>query len=130
MYCRKHEEKIKNCMNKIILKGVKAYGYVGLLPEEKTLGQWFEVDAIIWTDFHKAELSDAIADTLDYRSCIYKIQHLIQTAKFDLIERLAGAIADSLMSDPQISKLQLTVTKYPPIPNFLGSVAVEVYRER
>ncbi len=55
---------------------------------------------------------------------------LIQTAKFDLIERLAGAIADSLMSDPQISKLQLTVIKYPPIPNFLGSVAVEVYRER
>jgi len=117
-------------MNKIILKGVKAYGYVGLLPEEKILGQWFEVDAIIWTDFSKAELSDAIADTLDYRSCIRKIEHLIQTAKFDLIERLAGAIADSLMDDPQISKLQLTVIKHPPIPNFAGAVAVEVHRER
>ncbi len=117
-------------MNKIILKGVKAYGYVGLLSEEKVLGQWFEVDAIIWTDFRKAELSDAIADTLDYRSCISKIQHLIQTAKFDLIERLAGAIADSLMADPKISKLQLTVIKHPPIANFLGSVAVEVHRER
>ncbi|MFN3926077.1 MAG: dihydroneopterin aldolase [Pseudanabaenaceae cyanobacterium] len=117
-------------MNKIYLKGVKAYGYVGFLPEEKILGQWFEVDAVIWTDFSKAEKSDAITDTLDYRWCIKEIENLIQTAKFDLIERLAGAIADKLMEHPQIAKLQLIVIKHPPIPNFLGAVAVEVYRDR
>ena len=49
-----------NCLNevqrimstsKIYLKGVRAYGYVGYLPEENVLGQWFEVDATLWVDF-------------------------------------------------------------------------------
>jgi dihydroneopterin aldolase len=115
---------------KIYLRGVRAYGYVGLLPEEKILGQWFEVDAIIWTDFSSATKSDGIADTLDYRSCIEQIEGIIQTAKFDLIERLAGAIADRLLENPKITKLQLVVIKHPPIPNYQGSVAVEVTRER
>ncbi|MFY9174488.1 MAG: dihydroneopterin aldolase, partial [Peptococcia bacterium] len=29
--------------DKIILQGMKFYGYHGVLPEEKNLGQWFEV---------------------------------------------------------------------------------------
>jgi ribonuclease HI len=116
--------------SKIYLTGVRAYGYVGLLPEENVLGQWFTVDVAIATDFEAATYSDAISDTLDYRACIHKIETTIQTAKFALIERLAGAIADSLLEDPKIERLELRVTKYPPIPNFQGSVAVEICRDR
>ncbi|WP_019499444.1 ribonuclease HI [Pseudanabaena sp. PCC 6802] len=115
---------------KIYLTGVRAYGYVGLLPEENVLGQWFTVDVAIATDFEAATYSDAIDDTLDYRSCIAKIETTIRTAKFALIERLAGAIADSLLEDPKIEKLELRVTKHPPIPNFQGAVAVEISRDR
>jgi ribonuclease HI len=115
---------------KIHLTGVRAYGYVGLLPEENVLGQWFTVDVAIWTDFEAATHTDAIADTLDYRACIAAIEQTIQTSKFALIERLAGAIADRLLEDDKIEKLELRVTKQPPIPNFLGSVAVEISRDR
>ncbi|MEE3718787.1 ribonuclease HI [Tumidithrix elongata RA019] len=114
--------------DKIYLKGVRAYGYVGLLPEENVLGQWFEVDATMWVDFEAASLNDRLEDTLDYRASIRKIEHLIQTSKFKLIERLAGAIAESLLEDPKIEQVQLRVIKHPPIPNFQGSVAVEVVR--
>jgi len=113
---------------KIHLKGVRAYGYIGLLPEENVLGQWFEVDTTLWVDFEAATKNDQIADTYDYRTAINTIETLIQTAKFALIERLAGAIADELISNPKVQKLQLTVRKHPPIPNFQGSVAVEVER--
>jgi ribonuclease HI len=116
--------------SKIHLTGVRAYGYVGFLPEENVLGQWFTVDVTLWTDFEAATRTDAIADTIDYCSCIAKIEKTIQTSKFALIERLAGAIADRLLEDTKIEKLELRVTKNPPIPNFLGKVAVEISRDR
>ncbi|AFY75323.1 dihydroneopterin aldolase [Synechococcus sp. PCC 7502] len=113
---------------KIHLTGVRAYGYVGLLPEENVLGQWFEVDITLWVDFEAATKNDQIADTYDYRKAISTIETLIQTSKFALIERLAGAIADQIIADPKVDKVQLIVRKHPPIANFQGSVAVEVQR--
>ncbi|GBO51848.1 ribonuclease HI [Pseudanabaena sp. lw0831] len=116
--------------SKIYLKGVRAYGYVGYLPEENILGQWFEVDATLWVDFEKASHNDEIEDTVNYVSCIRKIENLIQTQKSKLIERLVGAIADSLLEDEKIAQVEVRVIKQPPIPNFLGSVAVEIMRSR
>jgi len=116
--------------SKIYLKGVRAYGYVGYLPEENVLGQWFEVEATLWVDFEKATHNDEIEDTVNYVSCIRKIENLIQTQKFKLIERLVGAIADSLLEDEKIAQVEVRVIKQPPIPNFLGSVAVEIVRSR
>lgn len=115
---------------KIYLKGVKAYGYIGYLPEENVLGQWFEVDATLWVDFGKSSYSDQIEDTVNYISCIRKIENLIQTNKFKLIERLAGAIADGILEDDMVTQVEVKVIKHPPIPNFLGSVAVEITRSR
>jgi len=116
--------------SKIYLKNVRAYGYIGYLPEENILGQWFEVDATLWVDFDKSTYSDEIEDTVNYISCIQKIEKLIQTQKFKLIERLVGAIADSLLEDSKISQVEVKVIKRPPIPNFQGSVAVEIMRSR
>ncbi len=116
--------------SKIYLKGVKAYGYVGYLPEENVLGQWFEVDVTLWVDFEKSTYSDDITDTVNYCSCINKIETLIQTQKYKLIERLAGAIADRLLEDTMIEQVEVRVIKRPPIPNFQGSVAVEIVRSR
>lgn len=115
--------------SKIYLRGVRAYGYVGLLPEENVLGQWFEVDAELWVDFLRAAQSDDINDTIDYRHCIKTIEDLIKTSKFALVERLAGAIVTELLKDKRITKIRLKVIKHPPIPNFQGSVAVEIYQE-
>jgi ribonuclease HI len=116
--------------SKIYLQGVRAYGYIGYLPEENVLGQWFEVDATLWVDLEKSIYSDDLEDTVNYISCISKIENLIQTEKYKLIERLARAIADSILEDPKISQIELRVIKHPPIPNFQGSVAVEITRSR
>jgi ribonuclease HI len=113
---------------KIYLKGVRAYGYVGLLPEENVLGQWFEVDATLWVDFEAATHSDRLEDTYDYRQSINVIENLIKTAKFALVERLAGAIADGLLEDSTVEQVLVRVIKRPPIPEFQGSITVEVIR--
>ena len=116
----------------IQLTGLKAYGYVGALPEEKVLGQWFGVDLTLWVDLSPAADSDHLADTCDYRQIIAATEHLVQTAKFDLIERLAGAIADiALNDDARVQQVRVKVTKLAvPIPNFSGQIAVEITRRR
>jgi len=115
----------------IHIKGIRAYGYVGFLPEEQVLGQWFQVDLTIWTDLSVAGQSDELSETYDYSSDVPKIQHLIQTVKYKLIEKLANDIAAILLTSPQVEQVQVRLTKLtPPIPNFSGQVALEITRTR
>lgn len=119
-------------MDTIHLTNIRAYGYTGALPEENVLGQWFQADISLYLDLAAATESDRLADTHDYRTVISRTQHIIQTAKFALIERLAGAIATSALdSDPRLQRVTVKVTKLtPPIPDYTGQVAVEISRDR
>jgi dihydroneopterin aldolase len=99
-------------MDCIHLTGIRGYGYVGYLPEEKVLGQWFEVDLKLWVDLAEAAQTDAIKDTVDYRSVISLVQNLLKTSKFDLLERLAGAIADAILQESSLTtQVQVTLIK-------------------
>jgi dihydroneopterin aldolase len=119
-------------MDCIHLTGIRCYGYTGYLPEEQVLGQWFEVDVKLWLDLSTSAKTDAIEDTLDYRSVINSIQHIVKTAKFALIERLAGAIADSILHDgDRVTQVQVIVSKpAAPIPDFGGRISIELNRRK
>ncbi|WP_026072687.1 dihydroneopterin aldolase [Nodosilinea nodulosa] len=119
-------------MDAIHLTNIRAYGYTGALPEENVLGQWFQVDIILYLDLAEASESDRLADTHDYRTVINRAQHIVREANYVLIERLAGAIAAAaLESDPRLQRVTVRVTKLtPPIPDYTGQVAVEITRDR
>lgn len=119
-------------MDCIHLTGIRCYGYTGYLHEEQVLGQWFEVDVKLWLDISKAAKTDAIEDTLDYRSVISLIQNLVKTSKFSLLERLVGAIADAILTQcDRVTQVQLTVSKpAAPIPDFGGKISIEVTRTK
>lgn len=115
----------------IHLAGIRAYGYTGFLPEERALGQWFEVDLILGVDLSEAGKTDCLEDTLDYRDAIARTKTLIQTAKFALIERLVTAIAESLLELEKVRSARVKLTKpAAPIPDFSGQIAVEIERSR
>ncbi|MBT9316223.1 dihydroneopterin aldolase [Leptothoe spongobia] len=118
-----------DCIN---VTGIRAYGYIGALPEENILGQWFEVDLTLWMDLSIAGKSDSLPDTHNYANIIQQTQRIIQTEKFKLIERLADEIAtQALDHDIRLEKVQVTVTKLTaPVPNFDGRVAVIIERNR
>ncbi|BAZ49285.1 dihydroneopterin aldolase [Nostoc sp. NIES-4103] len=119
-------------MDCIHLTGIRCYGYTGYLHEEQVLGQWFEVDVKLWLDISKAAKTDAIEDTLDYRSVISLIQNLVKTSKFSLLERLVGAIADAILTEcDRVTQVQVTVSKpAAPIPDFGGKISIEVTRTK
>ena len=118
-------------MDCIQLEGIRCYGYTGYLPEEQVLGQWFEVDVTLWLDLALAGKSDAIEDTVDYRNIINRAQHLVKTSKFALVERLAGAIAESILTSHSIQQVKVRLSKpAAPIPDFSGKITIELIRSQ
>ena len=118
-------------MDCIQLTGIRCYGYTGYLPEEQVLGQRFEVDVTLWLDLSLAGESDAIEDTLDYRSIITSVQQLVTTSKFALIERLATAIAQLILQSDKVTQVQVKLSKpAAPIPDFNGKITIEITRSK
>ena len=52
--------------DRILLNGMTFYGYHGVRPEEKELGQRFVVDVEMELDLRAAGTSDDLTDTVDY----------------------------------------------------------------
>ncbi|KKD40011.1 MAG: dihydroneopterin aldolase [Limnoraphis robusta] len=118
-------------MDKIEIVGLRYYGYTGYLPEEKVLGQWFEVDLTLWLDLAVVGKSDLLEDTLDYRQATDCVRQQIETSKSDTIEYLATQMIQSLLQLDRVEKVCLRLTKVvPPIPGFPGKIAVELTRSR
>jgi dihydroneopterin aldolase len=115
-------------MDCLQIRGIRSYGYVGYLPEEQVLGQWFEVDLTLWLDLSVAGRSDRLEDTHDYSKTVGQVQQLIQTSRFKLIESLAEAIAALLLATG-IEQVRVVLTKLtPPIPDFDGQIVVDITR--
>jgi len=118
-------------MDVIQLTGIRCYGYTGYLQEERFLGQWFEVDLRIGVDLATAGQSDRIEDTLDYRSVITAVKEIISLSKFDLVEKLAETIIDSVLSFDKVQQVELKLHKPgAPIPDFGGKITIELTRSK
>ncbi|WP_159790106.1 dihydroneopterin aldolase [Sodalinema gerasimenkoae] len=116
-------------MDSIELSQIRCYGYTGFLPEEQVLGQWFEVDLTLWLNLQDASQSDVIDDTLDYRQAIAQVKEIIKQEKFALVERLAGAIADSMLNLDKVQQVRVRLSKpAAPIPDFGGRITIDITR--
>ena len=100
-------------MNDVIsLKGIWGFGYHGVFDHEAKNGQDFFVDLEIQLDLSKASLSDNLNDTIDYGALADVVVEEITGERVQLIERLAGRIADRIKDGhPEISKIAVTVHK-------------------
>jgi dihydroneopterin aldolase len=120
-------------MDSIHLSEIRCYGYTGVLPEEQVLGQWFQVDLILWLDLSLAGESDRLQDTLDYRAVIKTVQRIVKREKFALLEKMASAIAQAILhpevSQIPIQQVRVCLTKLAaPIPDFGGKITIEITR--
>ncbi len=118
-------------MDQLHINALRCYGYTGYLPEETRLGQWFEVSMTLWLDLTEASQSDRLDDTADYRQVIEAVRAVVEQQVFKTVERLAGAIAQTVLELDVCQQVQVRLTKLsPPIPNFSGSITVELTRSR
>ena len=117
--------------DRIHLRGVEAFGYHGVLADEKRDGQPFVVDVVMALDLAPAGTSDALDDTVSYAEIAGEVVARITGPSYDLIERLAEVIADDVLGHALVDAVTVTVHKpQAPVGHPFSDVAVEVHRTR
>lgn len=116
--------------DRILLTGLIFYGYHGLNPEERRLGQRFVVDVVLTLDLKPAGLSDDLGRTINYGDVYRIVRDVVEGPPCNLIETVAERIAESLLKQTSAKAVQVRVAKpWAPIQGIVaGEVAVEISR--
>jgi dihydroneopterin aldolase len=117
--------------DRIELRGLRIRGHHGVFEHERLDGQEFVVDAVLSVDVSRAAATDDLADTVDYGSLAHRIAAIVEGEPMNLIETLAGRIADVCLDDTRVESVEVRVHKpSAPIPLPFDDVVVVVSRER
>jgi dihydroneopterin aldolase len=108
--------------------GIKAFGYHGVLPHEATDGQEFTVDLVVTLDLRAASVSDDLNETINYADLAQIAHDNIVGERVQLIERLAGRIADEISAVySQITSVSVTVHKpHAPVAVVFEDISVTI----
>ena len=85
--------------DRVVLTNMRFDGRHGILEQERTTDQPFEVDAELFLDLRPAGRSDDISRTVDYRTVFGICRDAVEGPSFGLIEALAEAIAVRLLAE-------------------------------
>lgn len=118
--------------DQILLNGMVFHSHVGVFPEEKQKGQAFILDVVLHCERLPATGTDILAQTIDYGQAYALIKEIVEQARYNLIERLAGAVADSLLHSFRIAvAVDVTVRKpQAPVDGVFDYMGVRIFRER
>lgn len=117
--------------DRITLTGLRVFGHHGVFGHEKRDGQEFVVDIVVWLDLGPAAASDDLTKTLHYGELADLAAGIVAGEAYDLIESVAGKIADEVLRDDRLNAVEVTVHKpSAPISLNFDDVAVTVRRER
>ena len=120
---------MSNASDRIYIRDLRLRCIVGIYPEERTNKQDVIINVVLWVDLRKAGASDAIEDTVNYKFVKKRIVSLVEGSDYQLIERMAEAIAAICLDEKTVEQVQVTVDK-PGALRFARSVAVEIIRTR
>ncbi|HLF99572.1 MAG TPA: dihydroneopterin aldolase [Acidimicrobiia bacterium] len=116
-------------MDRIGITGIRAMGVHGVLEEEQTRPQPFEVDVELEADVAVAGETDVLADTVDYAAVAEAVVRVVESEQHHLLERLATRIAEVCRGDDRVSAVTVTVRKvHPPVRALLDHVSVTIRR--
>ena len=117
--------------DKLLLEDVRFYGHHGVSSAEQTVGVWFSVDAELAVDLTAAAVSDDLGATVDYGAVARRIVEVGTQGRVNLIERLAGLIAQTLLREFPAREVRVRVRKLtPPLQGLVGTPSVELVRSR
>lgn len=112
----------------ILLENVKFYAFHGVLPQERKVGNDYQVSLRIGYDISRAMVSDDVNDTLNYAE-VYQLLSQEMSVPSALLEHVAGRIGDRLFRKfPAIQSIDLTIIKVnPPMGADSEGAGVEVH---
>lgn len=117
--------------DRIEVRGLRAAGICGALPEEQVRRQPLEVDLEVEADLSAAGASDALDDTIDYAAIAADVERVLTAERFVLLERLAQRLCDVVLADERVLAVTVAVRKLrPPVPQLVDTTGVRITRAR
>jgi len=114
----------------IRLKGITVFGFYGVSPAEREVGQKIQIDVELHADLSEACRSDSLKDTINYESVYAKVVDAAAQRKHRLLESLGEDICYALLKNFPVSKVTVSLRKSNlPFPNNLSYVEVVLTRE-
>ena len=119
--------------DRIRLNDMLFYGYHGLQPEERALGQRFQVDVELQLSLRAAGASDDLNQTVNYVEVYRRVEQVLTGPPLMLLEAVAERVAGRLLDDfPAADRVSVRIRK-PQVPiagALLGSTEVWIERDR
>jgi dihydroneopterin aldolase len=117
--------------DRIELRGLRLLGHHGALDGEQDRAQPFELDLDVETDMSRCGRSDALGDAVDYGFLVAVASAVITDQRFALLESIATAVADAVLSCRGVIGVVVTIRKLrPPVPFDLDSAGVRIERRQ
>ena len=107
------------------IENIQLWARVGVLDQERQLGQLFNLDIFLWTDFEKCTSNDDIKKTVDYSKLVAILKDHSKKIYCFTIERYSNTILEIIDEKFRLSKIKIILTKCnPPITGFDGKVSI------
>lgn len=98
-------------MDRIFITALTADAVIGIYDWEREVKQRLEIDLEMWMDLSAAASSDAIGDTLNYKSVAKRVLAFVEASRYRLVEALAGEIARIVLEEFKVARVRVTVHK-------------------
>ena len=119
-----------NDLATIRLEGLSVFGHHGARPYEKEAGQRLEVDLELIPVDDRAELSDRLADAVDYDMLYRTVREVVEGQSFHLLETLAARVAGTILERFSIRQVRVRISKQNLGWTTGGRAVIEVLRGR
>ncbi|MEJ6400470.1 dihydroneopterin aldolase [Nicoliella lavandulae] len=116
-------------METIRLNNMQFHAHIGVLPEERVVGQDIQIDVIMKTNFSDLITSDDVADTLNYGLVFDEVADVVANSRVQLIETLGANIINEVKKHhgDQLARLIVKIRKLGlPIDGVLDNVEIEL----
>ena len=115
----------------IRLKDITIFGFYGVSPAEREVGQKIQIDLDLYSDLSAACRSDALSDTINYEAVYSTVMGVVgDDQHYRLLEALGEEICNRVIEEFSVTKVRIRLRKLNlPFPNNLSHVEVELTRD-
>ena len=129
MGAKTHFEGVLMTGDRILIKDLLLRGIIGINEWEREKRQDILINITLFGDLRVAGKSDAIEDTINYRTITKKVIALVEGGEPYTVEFLASEIARICLEADDVQKVRVRVEK-PGALRFARSVGVQIERTR
>jgi dihydroneopterin aldolase len=95
----------------IFIEALRVDAIIGVYDQERTNKQPLILDIEMQYDAQQASLSDNLKYALDYHALSDDIHTFVAASSYQLIEALAQAVAERILSNPLVKAVDLKLSK-------------------